>query len=47
MGSVPHAFAFRERGQTRAFGFGAPLETLRLEFVALACELEGVLTARA
>ena len=47
VGSVPHAFAFRERGQPRAFSFGAPLEALRFELVALACELEGVLTARA
>ncbi len=43
--SVPHAFAFGDRGQTRALGLGAPLEALRLEFVALACELESVLTA--
>lgn len=42
---VPHAFAFGDRGHSRALGFGASLETLRLQFVALACELECVLTA--
>jgi hypothetical protein len=45
--SVPHAFAFGDRSEAKTLGFGAPLEALRLEFVSLASELDGVLTVYA